>query len=385
MRPFHRSLLALLAALPLASCVGAPTDDDASDNETEALAGDLKSINIGFNGGTDQFGYFDDFFKSKGAVAIPGPHVCHWYVPWNVAQPGTATTDLTYLKGWLRAAEGHCSEALISFKADAPGAPPTQAEYKAAFIAFVDTPWATETGFTGAFSFTPWNEPNNPEPAGSGLGKALTPEQAATYYLTAEHQCASRGCKVAAGDFASNSTWWDAFEWNCANDNVAAADLCKSPSSENTGGLPASYLDRYKNYIVNHAANYFLGDGFRPKYFAFHGWHDVNEYLDHDSACGSYGDCATRRLLQSLGGSWSHVEIWDTEVGMGQKKAYSDPEQACGAAFLLRLTALDRRITRLYYTRLHGGNEHLLDDHAPRLALHVLAERNPSLAGKCAP
>jgi hypothetical protein len=320
-------------------------------------------------------------------VASPGPRLCHWYVPWNVAQQPegspTSPKSLAHLKGWLHAAGGQCSEALISFQAEAAASPPTQAEYKAAFLAFLDTPWAAQTGFTGSFSFTPWNEPNNPAGDGNGLGTVIAPELAATYYLTAERQCASHGCKVAAGDFASNGNFWNDFEWNCANDNVAAADLCKTPSSMNTTGKPASYLDRYKDYIANHAADYSLGAGFRPKYFAFHGWHDINEYLDADRKCGTYGDCATRRLLQSLGGSWGGVEIWDTEVGVGQNQAYPPAKQACGAAFLLDMTALDRRITRMYYTRLHGGNEQLLDGHTPLPALGVLASRRPSAAGKC--
>ena len=116
--------------------------------------------------------------------------------------------------------------------------------------------------------------------------------------------------------------------------------------------------------------------------FAFHGWHDVNEYLKTGNHCESYDDCATRRILTSLGGSWGGVELWDTEVGMGQKGALSDPAQACGAAFLMRLSTLSRRITRIYDTRLHGGTLALFDGATPRPALTVLAHRETTFTGR---
>ena len=79
----------------------------------------------------------------------------------------------------------------------------------------------------------------------------------------------AHGCKVAAGDFASNGTMWNAFEWNCANDNVAPRGLCTSKSAELADGAAASYLDRYKNEIVASATRYGLGNGFRPEQLAY--------------------------------------------------------------------------------------------------------------------
>lgn len=386
----QRVLSAATLLLTIVAACGGTAGDDA-----QSLGEALRSpaaIDIGFNGGPDQFDYFADFF---GASTIhPGPRLCHTYVVWNIGQQpramGNANSDpgtRPWFEYWLHEAQGRCDEALVSFKAQASGDPPTggdSGEFAKAFEAFLAQPWAADTGFRGTFAFTPWNEPNNPEGAGNGLGQVIAPELAAEYYLVAEKRCQAAGCKVAAGDLASNGTWWNDFEWNCADDNVAPRDLCRIPSVMNAQGHPASYLDRYKNTVANEARAYGLPDGFRPTYFAFHGWHDANEYLSAGSHCGSYGDCATRRLLQSLGGSWGGVRIWDTEVGVDQDAApITDTEQACGAAFLVRLTALSPRIDRLYYTRLHGGTGELLHGHTPRLALGVLAHRDTSFPGHC--
>jgi hypothetical protein len=384
-----RTLTSLLGLLVLSACGGSGGEDAAS--VAEDLSGDPASIDIGFNGGPDQFADFPIFF---GADVKAGPRLCHTYLAWDVASqaPGvgngsSAGGSRAWFEYWLQQAEGQCDEALITFKGPGTGKAPSggpSGELAHAFEAFLAQPWAQETGFTGTFSFTAWNEPNNPNPAGNGLGTVIAPELAAQYYLAAERSCRARGCKAAAGDFASNGTWWNDFEWNCADDNVAPDQLCKADSSENPGHHPASYLDRYKNYIAAHAPEYGLPGGFRPEYFAFHGWHDINEYLDSGNHCADYGDCVTRRLLTSLGGSWGSVRIWDTEVGVDQDgPAISNAEQACGSAFLLRLTALSPRITRLYYTRLHGGTGELVDRTTPRPALEVLARRRTTYAGGC--
>jgi hypothetical protein len=387
--------VSLLLTILAAGCSAAPGDPSAQTDD--ALSGSPDAVDIGFNGGADQFDYFADFASASTVNA--GPTLCHWYVSWNVGEetpamggPSSPGGSRAYLEYWLSKAQGHCDEALITFQADSPGAPPTEPRFTAAFRAFLASPWEQETGFSGAISFTPWNEPNNPTPAGNGLGQVLEPELAARYYLSMSQLCAQHGCKVAAGDLASNGSWWNDFEWNCADDNVPMASLCKTPSALNPSGAPASYLDRYKNYIVNLASQYGLGDGFRPKYFAYHAWHDANDYLDDGNHCDDYGDCVTRRLLQSLGGSWGGTEIWDTEVGVEQGSTQiPDQTQACGAAFLLRLTTITPRIRRLYYTRLYGGGGELVDctggqsaeDCRARPALKVLAERATHVAGAC--
>ena len=116
--------------------------------------------------------------------------------------------------------------------------------------------------------------------------------------------------------------------------------------------------------------------------FAYHGWHDSNEYLFVASHCSSYGDCALRCVLRALGGSWAGVAIWNTEDGIGQSTAPSDGEQACGAAFMLRLATITSRVHRIYITRLHGGGGELLRAHTPRPAMTVLAQRQRT-AGSC--
>jgi hypothetical protein len=420
----RRALLAttLLISLPVAGC-GATTDDPSA-GAAQALSGNPDDIDIGFNGaaggfGVDQFQYFPLFFDAS--PIHPGPRLCHTYVEWNVADQPPAMGDASSPAGdraafeyWLSHAQkdGHCEEVLVSFQAHSvdgngkavagercangsnpPCAAPDEQQVRDAFQKFVETDWAQSTGFTGSFAFTAWNEPNNQYGAGNGLGTVIAPEAAARFYMTLASLCLQHGCKVAAGDFASNGSWPRDFEWNCANDNVGDLTTtdkngkrwCETPSSENPGNqLEASYLDLYKNTIARESASYGLPA--RPKYFAYHGWHDANDYVNSGEKCLDYGDCVTRRLLASLGGSWGGVDIWDTEVGSSQGQPIDDATEACGAAFLLSISSISPRITRLYYTRLHGGAGELVSGNDPKTAkrkpaLEVLAQRKTHEAG----
>jgi hypothetical protein len=396
-----RPLLALFAltAVCISAC-SAPSDGDdaASSDDEEAIAGNAKKINVGFNVGlNDNIPYLHDYFDFA-SVIQPGPRLCHVYVQWNVADEaagiGTASDSPSHRPGfeyWLQQVAGKCDEALISFKSTTNGAAPSVSDYSTAVGKFLTTAWSTETGFKGTFAFTAWNEPNNPESAGNGLGVVIEPESAAGYFMALESQCrANGGCKVAAGDFASNGTWWNAYEQNCKDDTVAEDQLCAQKSPENTTNSGPSYLDRYKNYIVNHATDnaFKLGNGFRPAYFAFHGWHDVNEYLDNAAHCTSYDNCVVKRLLTSLGGSWQDSKIWDTETGIDQaaNDVILDGDQACGAAFVLHSSAISNRIERVYITRLHNGQTPIggaiLRGDALRPAGFVLAERETTYSGK---
>jgi hypothetical protein len=342
---------------------------------------------------------------------------------WDLA---TASGDGSGSRGdftnWLRHAqsEGHCDEVLVSFKGHyvhgavngvpqpAPGErcpdrghtiPPCDAPAESLvageFKKFLEIDWRAEAGFTGSFAFTPWNEPNNEFDAGNGLGKVIAPDTAAKYYLSLMSLCRQHGCKVAAGDLASNGDWPRDFEWNCANDSVKDLTVvhadgkryCKNASSENPGNkLEPSYLDYYKHYIVNNAADYGLGNDFHAPYFAFHGWHDANGYFKGKAKCTNYGDCVTRRVLKSLGGShWGATQIWDTEVGASQGDPIGKGEQACVAAFVMHITTVSRRITRLYYTRLHGGAGEIVGGTVAHPDVHpalgVLASRETRRAG----
>ena len=55
--------------------------------------------------------------------------------------------------------------------------------------------------------------------------------------------------------------------------------------------------------------------------------------------------------------------------------------QACGAAYLVRLSKLSPRITRLYYTHLASGPGRLLAGDAARPALGLLASRATTAQG----
>lgn len=359
--------------------------DDGDDTEVIEAALDPTRLNVGFNNGyANQFAYYPDFFS---VGVTPPARLCHAYVSWRVAYQAPFSGSIAdhssraFLDDWLAKAQGHCDEALITFKAMSKGRPPSTSAYAAAFEKFVAVDWAAETGFTGEIAFTPWNEPNNGDDAGNGLGVVIPPRVAARYYLAAERACRKHGCKVAAGDFASNGNMWDDVRWNCANDNVAPSQLCDTKSSMNPDGRGPSYLDVYKNEIANRAPELGLPRGFRPTYFAYHGWHDSNRYLDAGDHCSSYETCTLRRLLRSLRGSWGAVVIWNTEDGVGQTSAPDDREQACAAAFLMRLHLISSRVKRLYITRLHGGPGQLLEGHTRRPAADVFANRRLAYSG----
>ena len=389
-------ILALCLALSftglVASCVsdvdGVAADGDGNDGEgvsPEAVS--ASTIDIGFDGFADQFGDYSTFY----AIDKTHTHLCHGYFAWNVGSQPPKSGDPSdqssraYLDNWLAAAEGHCAEVLIAFKSMSNRAALDEDDFTTAFQDFVDTDWEAETGFTGKFDFSTWNEPNNPGTAGNGLGVQIEANLAARYYMNATKLCRSHDCEVVAGDFATNGTMWDDLEWNCANDNVELDQLCAEHSSENPAHAAASYLDKYKNEIAQHRddTRYALGADFHPMVFAYHGWHDTNEYLGDGAHCDSYGDCAARRLETSLGGMWSATDIWDTEDGMGQNGALSDHDQACGAAFLLRLATITSRVKRVYITRLSGGTDELIDASGARPALGVLANREKTYESDC--
>lgn len=383
----HRSVLCafgLMAVLASPACSADTSADDDADEESSALtAGSASDIDIGFNiGWGDQFDYYPDFFD-KGPPQ-KGKRICHTYTSWRVGYEGKPDPSLVNndaphgsraaLTYFFQKAKGHCDEALISFKATSNRVAPSEDDYTAAMNKFFDVPWKDLTGFDGDLAFTPWNEPNNKADDGNGLGVQIHPDLAARYYLNLAAICKANSCKVAAGDFATNGDMWNDLEINCQNDNVQ--DLCSKKSSWNKTNAGPSYLDIYKNTIALKSGDYYLKD--RPDYFAFHGWHDINMYLKDSWHCTAYDNCAERRVLQSLGGSWGGVEIWDTETGVDQSSTdqITDSAQACGSAFLLRLHAISKRITRIYYTRLHGGGGQLFrDGHKARDAVAVLQSR----------
>jgi len=377
----------------LAACA-APTDDGDEDAEAleegEALSGSPNELIVGFNGGPDQFDYWPDFF---GEQTVKTPRLCHTYLAWNIAGEPAAPADAKadpgtrpWFQAWIERAKGTCDEALVSFKAHANGKPPSEHAYRDAVKKFLETNWGSVK-----LAILPWNEPNNPAPDGNGLGVKIEPELAAKYFLQTARLCKTHGCKAIAGDFASNGNFWNDYEWNCASADVDAKDptVCHEPTDKATGA--PSYMDRYKAIIQRHAKDYDLAENFRPTAFAYHGWHDVNSYFDPkapDPHCSSYATCATRRVIRNLSGSWAHVDIWDTEVGVGQfaDRAPDPTTQACTAAFMIRLhTKPTDRIKRIYITRLRGGPGTLvLADHTKRDALEVIAKRETTYAkAKC--
>jgi hypothetical protein len=367
------------------------------DAHPPSPAENAQNLNIGFNGADttgadDQLPYIDQFFTATEAYyeqqlgrPMPGDRHCHAYVSWDIAEQPTGSGSIriggsrAWFEQWLANYQGHCDQALITFKyvkgASTGTGFPTPAAFEAAFVQFQQTSWAY-TGWTGTFAFTAWNEPNNGSRSGDGLTTVLDAHTAADYYLAIRKHCSpAKHCLVAAGDFGSNGNLGEGFVQNCTNDR---APLCSN----------ATYMDTYKHYLVLDARAYGLAQGreFRPELFSYHGWDDINDYINQNPNCNSLSDskCTIYALLNSLShNTWKFVEIWDTEVGAGQNPQ-TNPNpvtQACAAAFLLNLTAsASSRITRLYYTRAwepDGQHWSLFDSAgAEKPAFTVLADRS---------
>jgi hypothetical protein len=394
-----RLVVAMTLVAGSAGCVGSDSIDSQSDdgqheNEVTSSPG---AFFIGVEGtASDRAAY--EVFRAKSPTSAAQPRLCHVYTFWDAAErslpvpPGKdATTGFYDFFGWMAAAEGQCDEVMISFKGQSDGGVylrPRFEDFQRGFKAMLalTAPNKKLANWAGRLSFTAWNEPNNLAGAGNGLGTTISAEDAAHLYLVARQLCQPNTCKIAAGDFATNGNMDGDIEFNCADDNDPAntPTHCAHPSTTSTASHGPSYLDRYKNYIAVHASEYGLGKAFRPEYFAYHPWQDVNDYVYSNKPCAGYDHCVTQRLIQSLGSSWGHTEIWDTEIGIGfQKDPAPNPTstEPCGAAFLVQLTELSNRITRVYFLQFGAGRGPLVSGNDLNAAGQILASRATSFAG----
>lgn len=370
--------------------VAVPTLTPVSYVTTHGTLQNALNLTIGFNGPDVQFPYMDRFYaaqsayyESIGSSYPAGGRYCHAYLSWDIAEQAVGSGPVgkegsrSWFEDWLAHAQGHCDRALVTFKYIAnvtqndTGTYPSPSDYEAAMTSFLDTDWSY-TGWAGMFDFTPWNEPQNGAGSGDGLTKQIPAENAADYYLALRKHCLpSAGCTVAAGDFGSNGQQWQTYLQNCTDDS---APLCTE----------ASYMDQYKHWIMTDAPNFGFTTAFRPEVFAYHGWDDINNYINSGSHCTDPQRCTVRALVTALSdGTWSNSIIWDTEVAAGQNpQSNPDPvTQACAASYLLDLTAsVSSRITRIYWTQPYvaAGNYFSMFDSSgnPKPAFTVMADRN---------
>ena len=348
-----------------------------------------QNLGIGFNGPDVQVPYETQFYTASSAYfqsmgeTMPGVRYCHAYLSWDVAEQAVGSGPVgtegsrAWFENWLSTEQGNCDRALVTFKyisgitVQDVGSSPSISDYSAGMAAFMSTSWAY-TGWIGAIDFTAWNEPNNGAGSGDGLTAALPAETAADYYLALRQVCAPPGCVVAAGDFGSNGNLYTSFIQNCTSDS--AATLCSSPS----------YMDTYKHSIVYDAPNFGFTTAFRPETFAYHGWDDVNNYINSSSHCTDPQKCTIRAFVNAMSESgWTGAALWDTEVAAGQNPQANPSTlvQACAASFLLDLTSsVTTRITRIYYTQPYEADGlywSLFDSTgAIKPAFTVLADRN---------
>jgi len=332
----------------------------------------VQNINISFNGADAerQISYQQSFWSASdaylqhlpGSTRARGARYCHTYVSFDVADDATGSSaegGLKWLVDWLRTENGHCDEALITFKWNEAisnnrsnstrgnSEPPKPEQFKVEMQHFLSKAagWKASGLFKGNIAYTAWNEPNNPAKSGSGFGgQAIPAKLAADYYLELRTVCGN-DCTVAAGDFGSNGQMWHDFVQRCDNDE--ASNLCSN----------ASYLDTYKHAIDADSATIGPAPNHRPEVWAYHAWDDVNNFVNGKNRCTTptnYDTCTTQAFVHALQGTWGKSIIWDTEVGSGQPGITSPPDavQAQGAAFLLVLTAIQGpRIQRIYYTK----------------------------------
>lgn len=357
-----------------------------------------QNINIGFNGPKDQFPYTDQFYTATdayyqtiGRVSMPGNRHCHVYMSWDAAtqQPGSGDVSKEGSRAWLEnflaAAQGHCDRVLISFKnisgvtVTSPNGYPMVTTYQTAVGEFLNTDWSYAGWTNGktAFDYTAWNEPNLASGGGDGYATIQIPaERAADYYLVLRAACTAANCgQIAAGDFGSNgSTAWEDFVQQCTND--VTTPLCSN----------ASYMDAYKHWIAVDEMNYGLASSFRPEIFSYHGWDDINNYINSSSKCTDSQTCTIKAFFNAMNNSgWTGSALWDTEVAAGQNPE-SNPAaqlQGCAAAWLLNLTAsTSSRFARIYYTQPWDSNGQywslFTSTGAIKPAFTVLADRNIS-------
>ncbi len=381
--------LTTFAALGLAVACGSP--DDATDPAAEPDDGVAESTEQDLSGNALKLGYaggrfdsianpkWDDLFTSTSGT--PHTRMCHTYASWDVlTHPGDKNVNgsAAHWDAWHAAVKGTC-EIMVTFQSDptngaAPKKEPSVEELENSFKAF-------RAKYPDVHVFTTWNEPNNGHAAGDGLDHSLPPETAARYYLALRRNChPGQGCLVATPDVLG---WYDAnsFQMKCSNDPDV---LCKT----------GSYLDQLKFYIDRDAKSFGLPAKFRPEFIAVHPWNDAFRYTRDGSHCSDPKTCVTRAVLESLGGSWGRSFIWMTEVGVHSDKG--EHVQACGAAFLQRLFASSKRITRFYYysfCHAEGDGDVSLVNPGPgnscstgttaRPIMDVLRDRKQSIPGNC--
>ena len=227
------------------------------------------------------------------------------------------------LKRWVASARAQNREITISFgrcangddKGRRPseyGTLPSQAEYRAAFLRFMQN-----RNFKGIRWYTAWNEPNSdgqPTSAKKAGSISTGAGAAAKFYMAFRDICArpTRDCTVAAGEFVDGTEW-----------------------------ASGAYFRSYRQQLT----------GRQPTVWAFHPYVAAN---------GTGG--AARRFkafLDRVTTGSNPPKVWITEAG-GIKRSRAFPNQTEAQAtqatqkLITDLPALNDQITRLYLYSLHG-------------------------------
>lgn len=331
----------LLAGCSAASD-GAPAGEDPGVS-AEELRYDPTShgITIGYAGGLPQLidtGIWNDLWSTTSGA--PHNRICLAYVPWDVARLHPSNGARAYFQKFHDRARLDRCELAIDFKHWAMGDPGLVDGKVVRPLDYDDARPRGVADFDRAFMefrrewpdvhvFLPWNEPNNANDSGDGLGKIIPAKEAALYYLAMRRQCHPYlNCQLAAGNFLSFDAASLALECSKNPDQ-----LCTETQIRDNKG---SYVDHYKYYLDRYAESRGLPRHFRPEHFAFHPW--------YGSPCKKPEyPCPTDAIEASLGGSWKRADLWITEYGLGGDAA----EIATALGFFFKRP----RITRWYYFR----------------------------------
>jgi hypothetical protein len=270
--------------------------------------------------------------------------------------------------------------------------------YEYAFKAFLEK-------FPEVKVIMPWNEPNR----GGGAGNDKDDHGRGNWdvYLQDTNHKLNETCDQGKDGPSPEDTkkndcgsWTAAAYWRVANQFANGKVLV---AGEFAGGGPDGYIAEYKQHIRN--------EGWPlPKVWGIHPYTDVNRYQANGNSDNYRRHCrvpepqdinfsivfrdpqnkedscarTTKNFIDQIDEGYSgedkrKFKIWLTEIGAEQNEHYDEDSQARATAFILNLSRVDDRITRIYYYTFERHPLAVLvidgDVFKPRKAYHVLRNR----------
>jgi hypothetical protein len=228
--------------------------------------------------------------------------ISRYVAPYDVAD---RPRDLAAVNAWITAAEAQHEQPLIAFyhSRSRPNRLPTVTSYSLEIKRFMALHPQISV-------YSAWNEANKGSGPSTGEGsfRGPSPHQAATYYLALKHACPR--CTIVGLDVLDST-------------NIAST---------------ITYIHKFQHDVR----------GYLPKIWGLHNYSDTNRFRS----------TGTRAVLAAVRG-----QLWLTETG-GVVHFGSEFPNRRGAglkraqralAYMFKLAASNRRITRLYVFDWYGG------------------------------